>query len=316
MSRKQYDTLIIGPVSLDHNIDHEGREYHEVGGAIVQSGFASARTGHTTALFTKFNHRDADIDKVFEASGADLLWKESSRTTSIRNRYFTADKETRECSSISVCEPFTAEELPSLSTRIYHLAGLIYGDFSSDLIRSLGERAGGQGAKLAVDVQCLLRHAEPDGSMVFYDWNDKETHLKYIDFLKADAAEAEIMTGETDRVKAAEKLRRWGAKEIMITHNTEVLIYDGDRAYTCPIRARNLSGRTGRGDTCFSGYITERLSKNIPEALLFSAALVSLKMETVGPFKGSREDVEAYIRTFFPEYTIRFNSQEDSYEAE
>lgn len=300
MNRKQYDTLIIGPVSLDQNIDFEGREYHEVGGAIVQSGYAASRIGHKTALFTKLNPLDADLEKTFETSGADLFWKQSEKTTSIRNRYFTADKETRECKAISVCDPFQLEELPEVTTRVYHLAGLIYGDFSSDLIKALHGREG----KVAVDVQCLLRHAESDGSMVFYDWPDKETHLQYIDFLKTDAAEAQILTGESDRIEAAKKLHKWGAKEIMITHNTEVLIYNGSETYTCPIRARNLSGRTGRGDTCFSGYITERLTKNIPDALLYATALVSLKMETVGPFKGGRSDVDDYIRSFYPEYTL------------
>ena len=300
MSKKQFDTLIVGPVSLDHNIDYEGREYNEVGGAIVQSGFAAARIGHSTALFTKLNPRDADLNIAFEASGADLYWKASAQTTSIRNTYFTADKETRECKAIGICDPFALEEFPDLDTHIYHLAGLIYGDFSSDLIQQLSERVG----KVAVDVQCLLRHAEADGSMTFYDWPDKKTHLKYIDFLKADAAESEILTGEKDRLEAAKTLHRWGAKEIMITHNTEVMIYDGAEVYTCPIKARNLSGRTGRGDTCFSGYITERLKKSIPDALLFATALVSLKMETVGPFKGDRRDVEEYIRTYYPEYIV------------
>jgi sugar/nucleoside kinase (ribokinase family) len=297
MSKMEYDTLIIGPVSLDQNIDYQGREYREVGGAIVQSGFAASRIGHKTALFTKLNSKDADLKQTFESSGAELYWKESERTTSIRNQYFTADKETRECKAIGVCDPFLIEELPDVSARIYHLAGLIYGDFSSEMIRELSLRDG----KVAVDVQCLLRHAEPDGSMVFYDWADKTTHLQYVDFLKTDAAEAAILTGETDRIEAAKKLYSWGAKEIMITHNTEVLVYDGKEIFTCPIKARNLSGRTGRGDTCFSGYITERLKKNIPEALIFASALVSLKMETVGPFKGERSDVEAYIQSFYQE---------------
>ena len=61
-------------------------------------------------------------------------------------------------------------------------------------------------------------------------------------------------------------------------HNTEVLVYDGREIYTCPIRARNLSGRTGRGDTTFAGYINERLTADIPTALRFATALVSLKM--------------------------------------
>jgi len=70
-------------------------------------------------------------------------------------------------------------------------------------------------------------------------------------------------------------------------------------AYTCPIKARNLSGRTGRGDTTFAGYITERLRTGIPEALQYCTALVSLKMETPGPFMGTREDVLEYIREFY-----------------
>ena len=36
--------------------------------------------------------------------------------------------------------------------------------------------------------------------------------------LKTDAAEAEILTGLTDRAEAAKLLYSWGAKEIMITH--------------------------------------------------------------------------------------------------
>ena len=120
-----------------------------------------------------------------------------------------------------------------------------------------------------------------------------------IDYLKTDAAEAEILTGLTDRAEAAKLLYSWGAKEIMITHNTEVLIYDGKEIYTCPIKARNLSGRTGRGDTTFACYINERLTKDIPTALKTATALVSLKMETPGPFQGTRADAEAYMKKFF-----------------
>ncbi|MCK4240436.1 MAG: ribokinase, partial [Candidatus Atribacteria bacterium] len=85
----------------------------------------------------------------------------------------------------------------------------------------------------------------------------------------------------------------------MITHNKEVLIYNGKKYYTCPLKPKNLSGRTGRGDTCFSAYITERLDKDIEDALLFAAALVSLKMERPGPFKGTRDEVEDYIKKYY-----------------
>lgn len=85
----------------------------------------------------------------------------------------------------------------------------------------------------------------------------------------------------------------------LLTHNTEVLAYDGKEIYTCPIKARNLSGRTGRGDTAFAGYIAARQSQNIQESLLYCTALVSLKMETPGPFKGTKKDVLDYIKNFY-----------------
>ena len=135
--------------------------------------------------------------------------------------------------------------------------------------------------------------------MNFHDWSDKMEYLKYFDFLKTDAAEAEILTGLTDRREAAKQLYAWGAKEILISHNSEMLVYDGKDFFTCPVKARNLSGRTGRGDTAFAGYINERQHASVEEALLWATALVSLKMETPGPFRGCREDVVVYINEFY-----------------
>lgn len=280
--------------ALDHNIDYLGNERKELGGAVVASGFAAAKSGNKTALFTKLNPADADVEERFAASGADLYWKRSAATCSIRNQYFTADKEKRACTSMGVCDAFRFEELPDIDAGIYHFAGLVYGDFDGALF----EEAARHG-KVAVDVQCLLRHVEADKTMAFHDWAEKKRYLPCIDYLKTDAAEAEILTGLTDRAEAAKLLYQWGAKEIMITHNTEVLIYDGKEIYTCPIKARNLSGRTGRGDTTFAGYITERQRADIPAALQYCTALVSLKMETPGPFMGTRQDVEDYIREFY-----------------
>ena len=291
---KKFDVLVIGPVSLDHNIDCEGKERREIGGAVVASGFAAARSGNRTAVFTKLNPADARAEEIFSGSGAEVFWKPSRATCSIRNQYFTPDKEKRACTSLGVCDPFTFQELPDVSAAIYHFAGLVYGDFDGALFAQASEHG-----KVAVDVQCLLRHVEPDGTMGFHDWAEKKEYFPCIDYLKTDAAEAEILTGLTDRREAAKRLYSWGAKEVLITHNTEVLAFDGQEIYTCPIRARNLSGRTGRGDTTFAGYITERQRAGVAEALRYCTALVSLKMETPGPFRGTRQDVLGYIRAFY-----------------
>jgi sugar/nucleoside kinase (ribokinase family) len=169
----------------------------------------------------------------------------------------------------------------------------MYGDIGGEIIEHISRMG-----KAAVDVQCLLRCVENE-SMVFRDWKEKKKYLPMVNYLKTDAAEAEVITGKKEMTEAVKCLYSWGAKEIMITHNTEVMVYDGRKIYTQPLKPKNLTGRTGRGDTCFSAYITERIHHGIEESLQFAAALVSLKMEKPGPFKGTRDDVMDFIKMYY-----------------
>jgi len=289
-----YDTMIIGQVCLDTNTDFDGRTEHRFGGAVLYSGHAAAAIGKRVAVVPKCNPADIDLSKAFEGCPVTLFPKTSSRSTLMENVYFTADRERRRSRCLAVIDPYTVSDIPDVRTNVYHLAGLCYGDIGTDIIVALAERA-----DVAMDIQCMLRHVEPDLTLKLHDWPEKTKYLRYIRYLKTDAAEAEILTGTDDREKAARMMFDWGAREIVITHNTEVIAYDGKKIYRAPLKPRNLSGRTGRGDTTFSAYITERQTTGIQEALTFSAAMVSLKMETPGPFRGSRADVLDYMRQFY-----------------
>ena len=294
MEIKKYDTFIIGHISIDKNI-YQGEAVKEIGGAVFYSSCASYAIGHKIGILTKLSFQDKDCLEAFTIPEEDIFALGSKNTTSIRNIYHSADRERRTCTALSVADPFTIDDIPdNIDSQIYHFAGLISGEFDSKMIKFLHSKG-----KIALDVQGFLRTVGENKEMVFKDWKKKKEYLPYIDYLKTDAAEAEIMTGTKDRKKAAKMLFEWGAKEIMITHNKEALIYNGKKHYTCPLKPRNLSGRTGRGDTCFSAYITERLDKDIEDALLFASALVSLKMEKPGPFKGTRDEVEDYIKKFY-----------------
>lgn len=291
---KRYDSFIMGHISIDENV-YQGEAVKEVGGAVFYSSCASHSIGHKTGILTKLSRKDREYLKAFNVPKEDIIALDSRNTTSIRNIYHSADRERRTCTALSVADPFTIGDIPdNIDSQIYHFAGLISGEFNNEMIKYLHNKG-----KVALDVQGFLRTVGENKEMVFKDWGKKKEYLPYIDYLKTDAAEAEIMTGTKDRKKAAEMLFGWGAKEIMITHNKEVLIYNGKKHYSCPLKPRNLSGRTGRGDTCFSAYITERSDKEIEEALLFAAALVSFKMEKPGSFKGTRDEVEDYIKKFY-----------------
>jgi len=291
---KRYDSFIMGHISIDENI-YQGEAVKEIGGAVFYSSCASYAIGRKIGILTKLSRRDRKYLETFNIPPEDITALDSKNTTSIRNIYYTADRERRTCTALSIADPFIIDDIPdNINSQIYHFAGLISGEFNNEMIKSLHDKG-----KIALDVQGFLRTVTENKEMVFIDWDKKKEYLPYIDYLKTDAAEAEIMTGTKDRKEAAKMLFEWGAKEIMITHNKEVLIYNGKKHYTCPLKPRNLSGRTGRGDTCFSAYLTERLDKDIESALLFASALVSLKMERPGPFKGIRDDVEGYIKKFY-----------------
>ena len=290
----QFDSLIIGEIAQDTNVDYDGTVVRAVGGAVYYSGFAAANIGHKIAVLPKADTRAIDLKQAFaDAPNITVFPLHSDTSFVTKNVYHTPDRERRTSTVSSMIEPYRTEEVPQINAKIWHLAGLAAGDITNEMIPFAAKHA-----MVAIDVQTMLRHVE-NGGMVFHDWAEKKEMLPYVRFLKTDALEAEILTGLTDRAEAARVLHSWGAKEVVITHNTEVLAYDGGEIYTCPIKARNLSGRTGRGDTTFACYVNERLTHDIPTALKTATALVSLKMETPGPYRGTRADLEAYMKEFY-----------------
>jgi sugar/nucleoside kinase (ribokinase family) len=293
---KHYASVIIGHISHDINIDHEDHAAELLGGAVLYASAAAHALGHKVAAVTKIAPADRGRLAAFAIPQEDLYVRFGERSTTIRNKYYTADKERRDCICLSRGTPFAVDDIPTdLAGDIYHFAGLIFGDYDDAMLPACAEKGA-----VAVDVQGFLRHADPvTGNMYFEDWKAKKELLPYVTYLKTDAAEAEILTGTSDRAEAARILHSWGAKEILITHNTEVLAFDGKEFCTCPIKARNLSGRTGRGDTTFGSYLCERLEHSMPDALLTATATVSLKMETPGAVRGTRADVEDYINAFY-----------------
>ncbi|WP_283674075.1 PfkB family carbohydrate kinase [Butyricicoccus sp. Marseille-Q5471] len=289
-----YDLMLIGPATRDVNIDYTGQEVHEIGGAVYFCAYAAKAGGANVYASVKINAEDRDILDAFEFDADHIALLPSPHTTLMRNTYFTADRERRRAECLAQSAPITPDQIPDVDCGLYHLAGLLYGDFPNELIEALSKKG-----KVSADIQGFLRHNE-SGTMNFHDWAYKKDYLHYFDFLKTDAAEAEILTGTDDRRAAAKMLYDWGAKEILISHNSEMLVFDGETYYTCPVKARNLSGRTGRGDTTFGAYLAKRMTgADIGEALEFATAAVSLKMETPGPLRGGEADVQAYINEFY-----------------
>ncbi len=287
----QYDIVMIGHISQDIMIDHLKNRLDLVGGAVVYSSFSAAASGARVKVVTKLSKEDGYILEALKRDA--ITWQvcPSKASTSIKNIYYTADKERRDVFLISQADPFTLEEVTGDETRIFHLAGLFGGEVPETLIRPLSKKA-----EVAMDAQGVLRCLDEEGNLVFRDWENKKVLLPFIKYFKTDAAEAEILTGLSDREAAAKLLNKWGAEEVMLTHNTEVMVCARGEIFTAPYTHKTNEGRTGRGDTTFAAYLAWRKDHSPKEATAYAAALCSMKMEVPGTFKGSVEDVLKRMR--------------------
>ncbi len=216
-----------------------------------------------------------------------------SRKTVYFENIYGENQDDRKQRVLAKADPFTVEELKDEEAKFFHLGSLLSDDFSLDVVKLLS----GKG-KLAVDAQGYLR--EVRGEQVYpTDWKDKRDALKYIDILKVNEHEAEVLTGFKDFKQAALQLAEWGVKEVLLTLGSlGSIIYAEGTFYKIPAYpAKNVVDATGCGDTYSMGYLYMRnKGASYEEAGCFAAALSTIKLEKPGPFSGTEEQVWDIIR--------------------
>jgi len=289
MELKKFDVVLLGHFAIDNDVVN-GIEKEVIGSAVYYGAFALNAIGAKVAIVTKLAKKDFSLLNIFKDVGITVFPTESEETTGIRNVYSTDDPDNRRSffmrSAASFCE---ADFPPDLSAKVIHIASLMQKEVPEGMLKKLSKIA-----DLSIDVQGFMRTRQGD-NLVLKDWKEKTKIIPYLKYLKADIAEATILTGTSDLHKAAKILAKLGAKEIMLTHKEGVLLYVGGEFYQAPFTPKSLKGRSGRGDTCISTYIGKRLILKPYPALCFAAAVTTLKLEKEGPFRGDIKDVETIL---------------------
>jgi len=277
------DIAVIGHFAKDRII-FRSREVVASGGSVYYGAIAMRRLGLRVAVVTRLAEDDFPRLDELKEEGILVFAQPADQTSGIENTYLTDDMDRRLCRPLGFAGPFRIEDVPDIQAQIFLIGPIMAGEVDLPFVRALSGRG-----LIALDAQGFVRVRE-DKDLVFKDWPEKEEGLSYVDFLKVDSAEAEVLTGKTDLGKAAEALVDCGACEIVLTHAGGVLVYADGAHYEAPFTPRELRGRTGRGDTCFAAYLTRRLSASPEEACEFAALVTSLKMEAPGPFRGFEQD--------------------------
>lgn len=284
------DIAFIGHVCLDEVVPYQGTPQVAPGSAVLCGALAVARIGKDVAVVTRMAPRDDVVLEAMRQDSVAIHVIPSAATTYMKVVHRTADVDEREMVQVTSAGPFSAGDVPPLAARRVHLAGITDQEFDLEFVRALWRR----GHRLSVDMQSFVRQVQPStGRVAFRDIPAKLEIVRQMDMVKLDVVEARLLTGTDDLERAARIVEEWGCPEIVITRAEGVLARVAGRTFYEEFTNRSLAGRTGRGDTTFAAYLAWRLDHGAAEALRFAAALVSIKMETPGPFQGALEDVLA-----------------------
>lgn len=283
--RISVDIAVIGHFARDKIIVRR-EERVSSGGSVYYGAMALRRMGLRVAVVTRLRQDDFGLLDELKDEGISVFAQPAEQTSGIENTYFTEDMDRRVCKPLGFAGPFRSEDVPDLQARTFLVGPIMAGEVDVPLLRTLSARG-----TVALDAQGFVRVREGE-DMVFRDWPQKQEGLSLVDVLKVDTAEAEVLTGQTDVRQAMRELAAYGPKEIVLTRPQGILVYASGEYHQAPFNPREVRGRTGRGDTTFAGYLGRRLTVDPEEACRFAAAMASLKMEQLGPFRGSIEDIE------------------------
>lgn len=291
-NRKQADICCIGHVTLDKVITPSFEAYMP-GGTSYYFAKALKNLDHSGFyLVASLGDSEMGVIDELRGDGLDVSVIPSRKSVFFENKY-SADMNERTQRVLAKADPFTVESLKDVNARIFHLGTLLADDFSLEVIRDLASRG-----KVSVDVQGYLRRVDGE-QVVAVDYTHKREAMPYIDILKCNENEYEVITGEKDPYRAAEILADWGCREVVLTLGDKgSIIYKDGKFYDIPVVPRkDVVDATGCGDTYMAGYLYKRSrGASIPEAGTFAAAMCTIKIGIKGPFSGTEEDVESLIR--------------------
>ena len=289
-----YDIAFIGHMCFDEVIPYQGVPHVAPGSAVLCGALAAARVGKDVAVVTRMAPRDQMILEPLRQNGVAVQVTPSSETTYMKVVHPTANVDERQIYQLNNAGFFSLADLPPLAARRVHLAGITDREFDLDFIRGLKEK----GYHLSADMQSFVRQVQPvTRRITFQDVPDKEEIVRQLDMVKLDIVEAKVLTGTDDLAQAARTIEAWGCPEVVITQADGVLAQVSGQTFYEKFSNRSVVGRTGRGDTTFAAYLARRMEYDVADSLKFAAALVSIKMETPGPFNGTLADVLARMQT-------------------
>ncbi len=283
-----YDLVFVGSAGISELHRFDGTREPILGGPIFQSAMATSWSDKRVAVVTRMAVADVAILEPLRKYGIAVFVSPAPETTRARIVYLSDDVDDRMHILEKSAGPFSMADLPAMEARLVHLVGVNRVEFPLEFMTDLRDH----GFAFSIDMQALVRTADlVTGEATLGDYSGKRQVAAMAEKIKLDVVEAELLTGTADLEQAAIQFEQWGTSEVMVTRADGALVRHEGKTYFERFSNRNITGRTGRGDTTFGSYLARRMDFDVAESLKFAVALASIKMETPGPFSGTLDDV-------------------------
>jgi sugar/nucleoside kinase (ribokinase family) len=290
------DIICIGHITHDRIVTPD-RDVHMPGGTSFYFSYClrhlmGDRKDINYRLITSLAEKDMKSVEDMRREGIEVEVIPSRETVYFENIY-GANQNNRRQRVRAKADTLTREKLGDISAQYIVLGTLLADDFDLDALRYLSERG-----TLVVDAQGYLREVRGE-EVHAIDWKEKREALRYVDILKVNEYEIEVLTGVTDQHRACELLAEWGVKEVLLTLGSYgSVVYADGRFYDIPAYdPLNVVDATGCGDTYVMAYVYRRLLGDDPgQAGRFASAVASIKLEASGPFCGTEADALARLK--------------------
>lgn len=284
--RKMFDVATLGNYTKDTIVTAAGTQ-HADGGGVNYSAHAAKTLGRKVAAIMRLAAEDFHVVRSLEEAGITVFATATPSSTLMRLEYPTDNPDERILTVADTAGAFTPEQVRDIEARAFVISPSIRGEVPIETIQELRRK----NTILSADAQGFIRVRRPDHRLEHVAWPEQGEVLALVDILKADVVEAEALTGEPDMKRAARVLAAQGPREIVITHRDGIVVLADGQLLEAPFHAKSMAGRSGRGDTCVGSYVAARLEYPPEEAILWSAATTSLKVETPGPIRRSFEEI-------------------------
>jgi sugar/nucleoside kinase (ribokinase family) len=284
--RRTFDVATLGNYTKDTIVTAAGTQYAD-GGGVNYSAHAAHALGRNVAAIMRLAAEDFHVVRSLEDAGITVFATATPSSSLMRLEYPTENPDERILTMADTAGSFTPDQVQGIDAKAFVISPSIRGEVPIETIQELRSKD----TMISADAQGFIRVRRPDGRLEHVAWPEQDEVLALVDILKADVVEAEALTGEPDMKRAAKALAARGPREVVITHRDGIVVLADGQLFEAQFHARSMAGRSGRGDTCVGSYVAARLEHPPEEAILWSAATTSLKVETPGPIRRTYEEI-------------------------